>query len=267
MSLRYCAGVSEPPSLSAEAWDAVRASESRAGVTIRTVDDHRGMADARRIFDEVWPPLKGGTQLPPNLFIALLHAGGYACVAYASLAPVGATMGFLGEGNHIHSHMAGVVESHRNQHIGTAMKLHQRAWCIDRGIGTIIWTFDPLVKRNARLNVTKLGVDLEGYEPDYYGEMPDAINAGDPSDRVFACWRLGSDTARRALTNHIPSVDPARDDRVITIPDDIVAIRQHDPVEAQRWRMEVRSRMMGALDEGFVVRGLTDEGDYVMRAS
>jgi predicted GNAT superfamily acetyltransferase len=245
----------------------VRASESRAGVTIRTVDDHPVITDARRIFDEVWPPLGGGTQLPPNLFIALLHAGGYACVAYASGAPVGATMGFLGEGNHIHSHMAGVVESHRNQHIGTAMKLHQRAWCLDRGIDTVVWTFDPLVKRNARLNITKLGVDVEGYEPDYYGEMPDAINAGDPTDRVFAVWRLGSDTARRALTDHIPSVIPAPDDRIIAIPDDIVAIRQHDPVEAQRWRMEVRSRMMGALDEGFVVRGLTDEGDYVMRAS
>ena len=267
MSLRYCAGVSEPPSLSAEAWEAVRASESRAGVTIHAVDEHQGIADARRIFDEVWPPLEGGTQLPPNLFIALLHAGGYACVAYAGGTPVGATMGFLGEGNHIHSHMAGVVESHRNQHIGTAMKLHQRAWCLDRGIGTIIWTFDPLVKRNARLNVTKLGVDVEGYEPDYYGEMPDAINAGDPSDRVFAVWRLGSDAARRALTERIPSVNPTPHDRIIAIPDDIVGIRQHDPVEAQRWRMEVRTRMMAALDEGFVVHGLTDEGDYVMRTS
>lgn len=259
--------MSEPPSLSVEAWEAVRASESRAGVTIRAVDDHNGIAEARRIFDEVWPPLEGGTQLPPNLFIALLHAGGYACVAYVHGEPVAATMGFLGEGNHIHSHMAGVVERHRNQHIGTAMKVHQRAWCLDRGIDTVIWTFDPLVKRNARLNIAKLGVDVEGYEPDYYGEMPDAINAGDPSDRVFAVWRLGSDTARRALHEPIPPVDPTPEDRVIEIPDDIVEIRQRDPQEAHHWRMRVRAQMMAALDEGFIVRGVTDAGDYVMRAT
>lgn len=256
--------MSEPPSLSAEAWEAVHASESRAGVTIRTVDDHQGIADARAIFDAVWPPLEGGTQLPPNLFIALLHAGGYACVAYLGDAPVAATMGFLGEDRHIHSHMAGVLEPYRDRRIGTAMKRHQRAWCLDRGIDTVIWTFDPLVKRNARLNIGMLGVDVEGYEPDYYGEMPDAINAGDPSDRVFAVWRLRSDIARRALRAPIPPIEPTSGDRVIDLPDDIVAIRQRDPADAQRWRMRVREQMMAALDEGLTVRGLNAAGDYVM---
>lgn len=256
--------MSEPPSLSAEAWEAVRASESRAGVTITTVEDQRGITDARMIFDAVWPPVDGGTQLPPNLFIALLHSGGYACVAYVGEEPVAATMGFLGEGRHIHSHMAGVVEGHRNQHIGTAMKLHQRAWCLDRGIDTVIWTFDPLVKRNARLNIGKLGVDVEGYEPDYYGEMPDAINAGDPSDRVFAVWRLKSATARAALRAPIPPIQAEAGDRVIEIPVDIVAIRHQDPTEAQRWRMRVRDQMLAALEQGFTVRGVNASGDYVM---
>lgn len=256
--------MSEPPSLSAEAWEAVRASESRAGVTIRVVEDQRGIADARTIFDAVWPPLGGGTQLPPNLFVALLHAGGYACVAYVGEEPVAATMGFLGEGRHIHSHMAGVLESYRDHMIGTAMKVHQRAWCLDRGIEKVIWTFDPLVKRNARLNIAKLGVDVEGYEPDYYGEMPDAINAGDPSDRVFAVWRLGSETARAALRAPIPPIQAIDGDRVIELPDDIVAIRQQDPTEAQRWRMRVREQMMAALAQGFTVRGLDAAGDFVM---
>lgn len=258
--------MSEPPSLAAEAWEAVRASESRAGVTIVEVTDAKSAADARWIFDQVWPPLGGGTQVPPNLLIALLHAGGYACVAYESGKPVAATLGFLGDhqGLHIHSHMSGVVESHRNRNIGTAMKVHQRAWCLDHGLDSVIWTFDPLVKRNARLNIAKLGVDVEGYRPDFYGEMPDAINAGDPSDRVFAVWRLAHERARRALHAPIPPVDVAPGDRVVVIPDDIVGMRQENPEEAQRWRQRVREQMMAALEEGRTVRGLDEEGNYVM---
>lgn len=244
----------------------MRASESRAGVTIREVTDGQGAADARGIFDAVWPPLDGGTQVPPNLFIALLHAGGYACVAYIDDTAVAATLGVIGThgGVHIHSHMAGVLEPFRDRHIGTAMKVHQRAWCLDRDIDTIIWTFDPLVKRNARLNITKLGVDVEGYEPDFYGEMPDAINAGDPSDRVFAVWRLRGDQARGALIAPVPPIEAGPGRRVIEIPDDIVSLRQCDPAEAHRWRLRVREQMMSALDEGLIVRGIDARGDYVM---
>lgn len=242
----------------------MRASESRAGITLRTVTDQAGVTDARGIFDAVWPPITGGTQVPPNLFVALLHAGGYACVAYRDGVPVGATLGFLGDhgGVHIHSHMAGVLEAHRDHHIGTAMKLHQRAWCLDHGIDTVIWTFDPLVKRNARLNICKLGVDVEGYEPDFYGEMPDSINAGDPSDRVFAVWRLTSDRVREAIANGLPPVESAG--LIVEIPDDIVALRQQDPAVAQVWRMRVREQMMGAVAEGLIVRGVDSEGNYVM---
>ncbi|MFM1917368.1 MAG: hypothetical protein RJB01_883, partial [Actinomycetota bacterium] len=146
------------------------------------------------IFDEVWPPVGGGTSVPPNLFIALVHAGGYASVAYIDDVPVGAALGVLGRHRdaqgewhtHIHSHMAGVLEGFRDRHIGTALKLHQRAWCLAEEIDTVVWTFDPLVKRNARLNIWKLGVTIRGYEVNFYGEMPDAVNAGDPSDRIFA---------------------------------------------------------------------------------
>ena len=39
------------------------------------------------------------------------------------------------------------------------MSAHFRA-----GIDTIVWTFDPLVRRNARVNLLKLGVDVDGFE-------------------------------------------------------------------------------------------------------
>ena len=46
---------------------------------------------------------------------------------------------------------------------------------------TIVWTFDPLVRRNARLNLIKLGADVDGFEVDFYGNMDDGINSGDPT--------------------------------------------------------------------------------------
>ena len=75
--------------------------------------------------------------------------------------------------------------------VGFALKLHQRAWCLERGIATVTWTFDPLVSRNAYFNLRKLGALATAYGADFYGEMPDAINAGDRTDRLVVRWDAG----------------------------------------------------------------------------
>lgn len=249
------------------------AAAARSGVTIRTIPDEVGVTDAMTVFDQVWPPIDGGTSVPPNLFIALVHAGGYASVAYFDNIPVGAALGVLGRHRdsqgewhtHIHSHMAGVIEGFRDRHIGTALKLHQRAWCQAGGIDTVVWTFDPLVKRNARLNILKLGVDVRGYEVNFYGDMPDAVNAGDPSDRVFAWWDLSSERVRQAIDGMLVATDVLTHDRVIVIPDDIVELRSAQPDEARMWRERVRGEMLDALHAGYLVVGLDGMGNYVMR--
>ena len=78
--------------------------------------------------------------------------------------------------------MAAVLPEYRDQHIGSALKMHQRAWALGCGIDTVVWTFDPLVRRNAFVNLVKLGADVEGFEVDFYGSMDDAINVDDPTD-------------------------------------------------------------------------------------
>ena len=171
---------------------------------------------------------------------------------------------------HLHSHMAGVLGDYRNRHIGTALKLHQRMWALDQGIDTIVWTFDPLVRRNARLNIGKLGVDVEGYEPNFYGSMTDAINAGDPTDRVFAWWRLASPRVHRAMAEGLAPIDTeslpsdGQDIRVVALPADIVALRGVDPSAALQWRLDVREGLMGAFAEGFTVIGVNNDGGYVL---
>jgi predicted GNAT superfamily acetyltransferase len=264
----YGAGVSIDPAT------ALADACARAGVEIRLLHDLSDLNVARRIFDEVWPA--DDTQMQPNVMRALTHAGGYCSAAFIGNEPVGAALGFIGRHReadgwevHLHSHMAAVREDFRDRHIGTALKLHQRVWALEQGIPVIVWTFDPLVRRNARLNLLKLGVEVRGFEPDFYGEMSDGINSGDPTDRLFAWWVVDSALADAAANG---ALEPIRADviaahpqcRVIELPDDIVALREVDPAAAREWRLRLRHELVDAFAEGLAITGITEDGGYVL---
>jgi len=253
------------------------AAEERAGVQVRALTDLSDLDVARRLFDVVWPAADGSTQVPGNLMRALVHAGGYASAAYRDGVPIAAALAFagrhrVGEGwhDHLHSHMAAVLDPFRDQHIGTALKMHQRVWALDHGIDTIVWTFDPLVRRNAVLNLIKLGVDVHGFEVDFYGGMDDGINAGDPTDRLFAWWRLNSPRAIAASLGRLDRLDLAgliaggRDVIEIELPGDIVAVRMADPALAAQWRMTVREALLAAFADDFRIIGVSNAGGYVL---
>ena len=92
-------------------------------------------------------------------------AGGYISGAYAGDELIGASAGFLGRRAgelHLHSHISGVIAARQSRHVGVALKQHQRAWALARGIDSIEWTFDPLVRRNAFFNLVKLGAEVVG---------------------------------------------------------------------------------------------------------
>jgi len=163
--------------------------------------------------------------------------------------------------------MAGVLDEHRNRRIGTALKQHQRMWALERGIDTVVWTFDPLVARNARLNLVNLGVTVRGYEPNFYGAMSDSINAGDESDRVFAWWDLAGERAQAAARGELLPIDAITAEQcVIETPDDIVALRSSDPAQAQEWRERMRLELMREFAAGKEIIGVTRSGDYVLEA-
>jgi predicted GNAT superfamily acetyltransferase len=262
------------------AWEDAERAQVAAGVRIETLEDPNDQAIAVRIFDQVWPPGSGATHVKSNLLRAMIHSGGYVAAAFDEETPVGGALALVGrhpDGSgppesasswhtHLHSHMAGVLDGYRNRSIGTAIKLHQRAWALAQGIDTIVWSFDPLVRRNARLNVQKLGAGVHGYVPNFYGDMDDAINAGDPSDRVFAWWVLDSPSAVAAANGPLAAVDPSLLDaaRVIEIPEDVVALRAEDPSAALEWRLSVRAQFLESFEAGLSVVGLTDEGSYIL---
>ncbi len=96
--------------------------------------------------------------------------------------------------------------------------------------------------------------------------MDDAINAGDPSDRVFAWWVLDGDRAIAAADRALPAIESSHGDACVRIatPEDIVALRQRSPDEAAAWRMRVREEFLEALAAGFRVIGLDEDGSYVL---
>ncbi len=263
---------------SSYAWRIAEGSAERAGIEIVELTTPESQADARAVFDVVWPAEDGATQVRPNLLRALVHAGGYCVAAYDSSSRdlLGATLAFLGraEGGTLmlHSHMSAVIDAARNRHIGTAMKQHQRAWAGVHDIPVVSWTFDPLVRRNAFVNLVKLGIEVRGYHENFYGEMNDAINAGDPSDRLVAWWPVDSDRTRLAAEGELtPLSDEAArarsDVRIVATPEDIVTLRATDPIAARQWRLDVREQLQRSFADGWVIDGITDEGSYVLRPS
>lgn len=243
---------------------------------------------AREIFDEVWPTNEG-TQITANLLQALVHNGTYLSGVFVEGEIVGAAFAFPSvdqERNlHLHSHMAAVRENFRDRSIGSTLKWHQRAWALEHGYEVITWTFDPLVRRNARLNLVKLGVQVFEYFPDFYGDLPDALNAGDPTDRAMARWDLLSKTttdgARFRNLEKLPELIPValsiEDGRPIQhavnpnaaqilcyLPSDIIEIRLRDNALALTWRLALREELLPRLTYGWHISGFTHDGAYVV---
>lgn len=261
---------------------------ARSGVRIRVARTLAEVQVARRVIDEVWnqQPTDPGEFEP--LLWAMAHVGNYCAVAYdtsdddgssddGSGLPIGVCIGFLGlhPERSLHSHAAGVTRAGAGRNIGFALKLDQRAWALDHGLDTMTWTYDPLIRRNAFFNLTRLGARPVEYLPDFYGEMTDAINSGQGSDRVMLVWDLASPEVARCATRSGPEPasygdrKPLSDKvvRYVQVPPDIERMRAEDPEQARQWRQDVRRELGGLMADGWSVRSMSRDGYYELRSN
>ena len=233
-----------------------------SNISIRPLTSLPDQDLGRMIFDKTWA-MDAGTEITPNLLQAMIHSGAYLSGAFVDSNCVGAAFAFPATtgGLHLHSHMTAVLDSFRDKGIGYALKVDQYKWAKQNNYKEITWTFDPLVARNAKLNVLKLGVDISAYYPNFYGDMPDELNAGDESDRVMASLKVVGDvpTPKTAIST------PDKSAVLIAIPDDIVAIRGKDLAENLRWRRSVRDEFVSALARGGKVIGFSTNNEYVVQ--
>ena len=233
---------------------------TESSITVRSITTRQEFDDHGALMQDVW-----GTPAPlvnVELLTAISHSGGYVAAAFEQDRMVGASVGFLADHHGelaLHSHVTGVVDSMRHAGIGRAIKLHQRSWAAERGLRWITWTFDPLVRRNAWFNIALLGADVDAYLPSFYGEMTDAINAGDESDRLLVAWDVAAPIPHQPRQG-----DDVNDSILVPTPADIVELRRDDPQEVARWRAATRTALTDALGTGRRVVGFTRGGAYVI---
>lgn len=257
----------------------------RAGVEVTDLTDLADMTAASQLFDELWGTGPGDSYLSPSLMRALTHAGNYGAGARRPNGVlVGAVLGFLGQdadGPYLHSHILGVSPQHSGSGVGSALKQHQRAWALSHDLRKVTWTFDPLVRRNAYFNLSKLGADAAAYLENFYGEMDDDVNGSDESDRLLIAWLVESPQVERVgegapepELNGEATVALTMDGQVRTdpwgptilcgTPDDIVTLRRDDPEGAMIWRRALRNTLGSAMQKGYEVTGFTRSGWYVL---
>jgi predicted GNAT superfamily acetyltransferase len=231
-------------------------------VKIRRLDSLADQNLGRDIFDQTWAS-HTGSEITPNLLQAMVHCGAYLSGAFIEERCVGAALAFPAYtgGLHLHSHMTAVLDEYRDQGVGYALKIDQWNWAKKHKYSYLSWTFDPLVRRNAKLNIVKLGVDISYYYPNFYGAMPDALNTGDESDRLMVSWSTDINAPKaRELISH-----PKPDDILIEIPEDIIAIRSKNQSESLKWRRQVRDQFLAAFEKNGKVIGFSTNNEYVVR--
>ena len=227
-------------------------------IGIRELHDPADLAAAVSVLQQVW-----GSSSPVvgfELLRAIEHSGGYVAGAFDGDRMIGASFGWLARHDGrpaLHSHITGILPGGRHHGVGRAIKTHQRDWARSVGVEWITWTFDPLVRRNAWFNIEVLRARIAGYIENFFGEMDDALNGHDESDRLLAAWAVDPST--------VDGVPSGSTDRIeVLTPDDIVVVRRTDPAAAHDWRIRVRAGLESAMGDGYVVTGFTRAGAYVL---
>jgi len=277
-----------------------RAASAKSCVSIRTLHETGELEELATVLGSVWKGPDDELPISAHVLRALDLAGNYVAAAFDSTGEmIGGSVAFAAVTTpvELHSHVTGVISGRARTGVGFALKLDQRAWALERGIDKVVWTFDPLIRRNAVFNLAKLGASVTGYLRNVYGSMADELNAGDESDRLLVRWCLDDEAVNRALsagerlvvTNEpaltgdaaglgplelypgrggepIRALVPAPVFRV-RVPPDIEAMRGRRRQFAQDWRYALREVLASVLASGGTVLGLDSEGDYVVSES
>ena len=190
-------------------------------ISLRVIEKPEDLLAVEELQRQVW----GGSEtevVPKHMLVAASHNGGLVIGAYdedigTEPQMVGFVFGFPGlyptpDGPRLKhcSHMLGVLPAYRDQGIGFSLKRAQWQMVRHQGLDRITWTFDPLLSRNAYLNISRLGAVCNTYLRAVYGVLRDGINAGLPSDRLQVDWWVNSQRVNRRLSRRArPPLDLA----------------------------------------------------------
>jgi predicted GNAT superfamily acetyltransferase len=262
--------------------------------TIRIIEDIREMHRVEHLQRVVWNE-QDIDIIPAHLMNSAVHNGGLLLGAYVDEELVGFVFGFPGvydtpDGPRIkhYSSILGVHPDQAGQGLGFGLKRAQWQMVRHQGIDRITWTYDPLLSRNAWLNITRLGAVCNQYHRDFYGPMEDDLNRGLPSDRFDVDWWVNSHRVNRRLSlkrrKHLtllhflgggaPILNPAQMDQadlphpsenslsitglglsivLVEIPSDFQKIKENHMQLALEWRIHTRSIFEYLFQAGYIV--------------
>jgi len=258
-------------------------------IKIRPVNTLTDLRKCHEIQRATW----GFTDLmvfPYTQLISAAHNGGVLLGAYDGPDLVGFVYGYLGMSGaklYLFSQRMGVLPSYQSFGIGMKLKLAQRDQMLRQGIDLIVWTYDPLLGKNASLNVEKLGCIIRHYARDIYGAVNNPLQVGLSTDRLLTEWELMSNRVRERIRSKGPrpraeawlEADTSRiinyvtwegdylprpiasdleldeDVLLIQIPPDLNLIKKVDLSIARGWRESTRDIFETYFRRGYVVTG------------
>lgn len=225
--------------MTSEAWDLAHAAAATAGVILRPL---ASLEDADAILHVMIATWGEHQLLPREEIVALAESGNVPWGADVAGETIGYVLAWAGvdpaDGLHLHSHMLATLPDRRHRGVGYALKLAQRAACLDQGIHLVRWTFDPMISRNAWFNLGKLGATADRFRRNFYGEMADTLNAGERSDRLVVRWALDRPPGPRT---------PPEVHDTVGVPREYDELRASDPGSA----LAERDRVATALEDAF----------------
>ncbi len=262
-------------------------------IKINLIETPEEMRLVEQLQRDVWPGSETDI-VPLHMLITIVHNGGLVLGAVEDEKLVGFILGFPGfestpDGPRLKhcSHMMGIHPDHRDGGIGFALKRAQWQIVRHQSLDHITWTYDPLLSRNAYLNIAKLGAVCSTYRRSEYGEMRDGLNAGLPSDRFQVDWwintrRVESRLGKRPLPTlklnpvmrsglspfysirdshltdslpHPPEHVPPFEERLLLaeIPGDFLDLKSKDFTLARDWKFFTRELFETAFAKNYIV--------------
>ncbi|WP_417691467.1 GNAT family N-acetyltransferase [Roseibium sp.] len=236
-----------------------------SAVEIREFQSLKEFKQAEDLQRAAW----GEGDIPDNadLLLALQSEGGLVAGAFEDERLLAFVFAFPTRDPQVqHSHRLAVHPKAQGRGLGAKLKWFQRDWCLEQGITCVRWTYDPIRSVNASLNIARLGAQANIYYDDYYGAM-EGINAGVPSDRILADWKLDSESvaakARGEQVDVGAGVNGAPER--VRIPGDFSSLVSGDLNEALAERIRVRESLRAAFTRGLrIVDFDRDETCYLL---
>lgn len=251
---------------------------------IRQIDNYDDLSGIEALQTAIWQ-FEPMAVTPRHVFIAAIRSGGLVLTAYDDQDTlIGFALAFRGERQGqavLYSHLVGILPSMQSHGVGYILKMRQREHAMEQGLEAIVWTFDPLLAKNACLNLQKLGGRVYTFIPNAYGASAFKIfGDGFLTHRFEVFWHLKNsptfdaglfETSKRLINTqngNEPLVDRALlegaegEPLILPIPAHHLPMRIENPALAHQWQDSVCHCAQVLLARGYAIAGFSAQEPY-----